>query len=488
MMSQLKILFASSEVNPFAKTGGLADVSASLPSALAWLGYEVITVMPMYRSVMEGTFKLKQMEEPLEIPFRGKLLKAKVFYSEIEPNLLVYFIKRDEFFDRSMLYGTSEGDYFDNADRFIFFCRAVLYLCKAINFQPVVIHCNEWQTALLPVYLKTLGKDDAFFRSIRTVFTIHNLAYQGIFPKEYMAVSGLSQELFSMNGLEYYGLMNFMKGGILFSDIVTTVSEKYAQEIKTPEYGYGLDGVLKDRSDDLYGVLNGVDYTEWNPETDPHIVSRYSAKDLSGKRKCKEDLRRVMKLKGSEDSPITGMTMRLAQQKGCDILAEAVDELIKLDLLLVLLGQGEEKYEKQIADLGKKYKGRFGVKIGFDNVLAHKIEAGSDMFLMPSRYEPCGLNQMYSLKYGTIPIVRATGGLDDTIREFNPETEQGNGFKFAEYSSAALIEEVKKALTAYQNKRLWQKLVKKAMKEDFSWKKSALKYAELYDRVLSKSP
>ncbi len=487
-MSQLKILFVSSEVNPFAKTGGLADVSASLPSALAWLGYGVITVMPMYRSIMEGTFKLKQLEEPLEIPFKGKLLKTKVFYSEIEPNLLVYFIKRDEFFDRSMLYGTSEGDYFDNAERFIFFCRAVLHLCKAINFQPVIIHCNEWQTALLPVYLKSLFKDDPFFHPSRSVFTIHNLAYQGIFSKDYMGISGLPQEFFSINGLEYYGLMNFMKGGIQFSDMVTTVSEKYAQEIKTPEYGYGLDGILRDRSENLYGVLNGVDYTEWNPELDPLIVARYTSKDLSGKRKCKNDLRSVMKLKGSVNSAIIGMTMRLAQQKGCDILAEAVDELMKLDLLLVLLGQGEEKYEKLIADLGKKYKGRFGVKIGFDNVLAHKIEAGSDMFLMPSRYEPCGLNQMYSLKYGTIPIVRATGGLDDTIQEFDPATEQGNGFKFAEYSSAALIEEVKKALSVYQNKRLWLKLVKKAMKEDFSWKRSALKYAELYDRVLSKNP
>jgi starch synthase len=487
-MSQLKILFVSSEVNPFAKTGGLADVSASLPSALAWLGYEVITVMPMYRSIIEGTFKLKQLEEPLEIPYKGKLLKTKVFYSEIEPNLLVYFIKRDEFFDRSMLYGTSEGDYFDNAERFIFFCRAVLHLCKAINFQPVIIHCNEWQTALLPVYLKSLFKDDPFFHPSRSVFTIHNLAYQGIFSKEYMAVSGLPQEFFSINGLEYYGLMNFMKGGIQFSDMVTTVSEKYAQEIKTPEYGYGLDGVLRDRSENLYGVLNGVDYTEWNPELDPLIAARYTSKDLSGKRKCKNDLRSVMKLKGSVNSAIIGMTMRLAQQKGCDILAEAVDELMKLDLLLVLLGQGEEKYEKLIADLGKKYKERFGVRIGFDNVLAHKIEAGSDLFLMPSRYEPCGLNQMYSLKYGTIPIVRATGGLDDTIQEFDPGTEQGNGFKFGEYSSAALVEEVKKALAVYQNKRLWQKLVKKAMKEDFSWKRSALKYAELYDRVLSRNP
>lgn len=485
-MKKMKILFASSEVNPFAKTGGLADVSSSLPVALASLGHQVITVMPMYRSVTEKTIKLKQLEEFLEIPFRGRPLKAKVFYSELENGLLVYFIKRDEFYDRSMLYSTAEGDYFDNADRFIFFCRAILLLAGMIDFQPDIIHCNEWQTGLLPAYLKAIYRDDPFFRQTRTVFTIHNLAYQGIFSKDYMAVSGLPEELFSMQGLEYYGQMNFMKGGILFSDIITTVSEKYAEEIKTPEYGYGLDGVLRDRSLDLQGVLNGVDYTEWNPETDPHIAAKYSLKDLAGKKECREDLIRTMKLKAAEGAPIIGLTTRLAQQKGCDILAEAVDELLASGVFLVLLGQGEERYERQIAELGKKHRGRFGVKIGFDNVLAHKIEAGSDMFLMPSRYEPCGLNQMYSLKYGTIPVVRATGGLDDTIKEFDPEAGTGNGFKFSEYSSEALIEETNKALSVFKNKKLWQKLVRNAMKEDFSWERSAQKYIEVYEKALAK--
>jgi starch synthase len=485
-MSKFKILFASSEVEPFAKTGGLADVSASLPTALARLGHQVSIVMPMYRSVMEGKFKLKQVEELLEIPFRGYMMRAKVFYSEIEPNLSIYFVKKDEFFDRSMLYGTPEGDYFDNPDRFIFFSKGVLYLAKLIDFKPDIIHCNDWQAALLPVYLKSLYGDEPFFRDTHTVFTIHNLAYQGIFPPEYMEASGLPPELFSMNGLEYYGQVSFIKGGILFSDIVTTVSEKYAQEIKTPEYGYGLDGVLRDRGDDLYGVLNGVDYTGWNPETDPHIIENYSSKELSGKKKCKEDLMKTMKLKGPVSAPLIGLTMRLAQQKGCDILAEAVDEMLKSELFLTLLGQGEEKYERQMAELGKKYRGRFGVKIGFDNVLAHKIEAGSDIFLMPSRYEPCGLNQMYSLKYGTIPVVRATGGLDDTIKEFDPETGKGNGFKFEEYSAKALLAEVKKALEVYRNKKLWLKLVKIGMNEDFSWKKSALRYTEIYEQALTK--
>ena len=485
-MKQLKIILASSEVAPFAKTGGLADVSASLPEAVASLGHQVRIVMPMYRSVMEGDFGLKPLKESLEVPFIGRPLKTKIFYAEIANNLMIYFIKRDEFFDRTMLYGTSEGDYFDNPERFIFFSRGILNLSRLIGFQPDVFHCNDWQTSLVPVYLKSLYRNDSFFRKVRTVFTIHNLAYQGVFPKEYMSISGLPSDLFSIKGLEFYGNMNFMKGSIAFSDIITTVSEKYAQEIQTPEYGYGLDGALRDRSDNTYGVLNGVDYTEWNPESDPYIGANYNVKDLSGKEKCKTDLMKIFKLKGPKENPIIGMITRLADQKGCDILADAMDELMKMELFLVLLGQGDEKYEKQFAELGKRYKGRIGVKIAFDNILAHKIEAGSDMFLMPSRYEPCGLNQMYSLKYGTIPIVRATGGLDDTVREFDPDAEKGNGFKFKEYSSKALIEEARKALAIYQNRESWLRLMKNAMKEDFSWKRSALKYDEIYNRALSK--
>lgn len=483
-MSQLKILFASSEVAPFAKTGGLADVSASLPAALSSLGHQVVVVMPMYRSVMEGTFKLKLFDGALGIPYKGRVLKDKVFYSELGRNLTIYFIKRNEFFDRSMLYSTPEGDYFDNADRFIFFSQGILNLCKLIKFQPNILHCNDWQTGLVPVYLKSMYKDDAFFADGRTIFTIHNLAYQGIFPEEYMSVSGLSKEIFSTKGLEYHGQMNFMKGGIVFSDIITTVSEKYALEIQTQEYGCGLDGVLRDRTEDVYGVLNGVNYNEWNPESDAHLAANYNSIDISGKKECKKELIKIFNLKASSEDPVIGMITRLAAQKGFDILSDAVDELMRLGVFVVLLGTGDEKYEKQFSEIGKKNSGGFGVKIAFDNVLAHKIEAGSDMFLLPSRYEPCGLNQMYSLKYGTIPIVRATGGLDDTIKEYDPDSGQGNGFKFAEYSSTALLEAVKKALSFYRRKEIWMKLVKESMKEDFSWNKSALKYEEIYRRVL----
>ena len=482
----LKILFASSEVAPFAKTGGLADVSGSLPSALASLGHQVVVVMPLYRSVMEGPYELKSIEGALEIPYRGRVLKDKVFYSELEPNLSVCFIRKNEFFDRSMLYRTPEGDYFDNADRFIYFSRGILNLSKLISFKPDIIHCNDWQTSLVPSYLKSLYMYDAFFESARTILTIHNLAYQGIFPAEYMAVSGLPAEFYSLNGFEFYGQMNFLKGGIVFADVITTVSEKYSLEIQTPEFGYGLEGILKGRSSDVHGVLNGVDYREWNPETDPHIITNYNEKDLSGKKRCKKDLIKDFKLKGSEKAPLIGIISRLASQKGFDILTEAVDTLMELGFLIVLLGTGDEIYEKQFAEIGKKHKGRFGVKIAFDNALAHKIEAGADMFLMPSRYEPCGLNQMYSLKYGTIPVVRATGGLDDTINEFDPKTGNGNGFKFAKYSSQALIKEMKRALEVYRSPELWLKLVKVCMREDFSWERSARRYEKIYQGSLAK--
>ncbi|MGD2245851.1 MAG: glycogen synthase GlgA [Candidatus Aminicenantes bacterium] len=483
-MNPLKILFVSSEVAPFAKTGGLADVSSSLPEALVSLGHQVKVVMPLYRSVEEGDLPLDPLKNTLEVPFQKGSLKAKVFLRKKKRGLWVYFIKRDEFFDRRGLYGTPAGDYFDNPDRFIFFSRAALNLSQLINFQPDIIHCHDWQTALIPVYLRSLYKDDPFYAKSGTVFTIHNLAYQGIFPPRYMEISGLPSELFSIKGLEYYGKMNFMKGGILFSDIITTVSKKYAKEIQTPEYGYGLDGVLRDRRECVLGVLNGVDYSIWNPETDPHIAANYGAENLEGKEKCKHDLMTFFEFKPQHRTPVIGMISRLADQKGLDILSQGIKKLLNFDLYLVLLGTGDEKYEKQFSELGRKQKNRFGVKIAFDNVLAHKIESGADMFLMPSLYEPCGLNQMYSMRYGTIPLVRSTGGLDDTVTEFDPETGEGNGFKFFEYSSQAMLDKIQEALHYYRDDKIWRQLMNNAMKEDFSWKQSALKYEDIYKKIV----
>jgi starch synthase len=485
-MSMLKILFVSSEVTPLAKTGGLADVSAALPQSLIEMGHDVKVVMPLYRSVAQGDYRLEQSDVTFEVPIKGQQSKGNVFSTELGDRLPVYFVGNSAFFDREGLYGTPRGDHPDNAERFIFFSRAALELSRGIGFQPDIVHCNDWQTGLIPVYLKTLYKDDPHFAQARTVFTVHNLAYQGVFPKETMGMSGLPESLFSIDGLEFYGRMNFMKGGILFSDVVTTVSRKYSQEIQTQEFGHGLEGVLRNRQTELFGILNGVDYKEWSPESDPHIAAPFGVQNLAGKKECKKDVLQLYELAERKRTPLIGMISRLAGQKGFDILLEALDDLFRLDVQFVLLGTGDEVYEKEFEKMASKHKKKMSVKIAFDNALAHKIEAGADMFMMPSRYEPCGLNQMYSLKYGTIPIVRATGGLDDTIMDFDVNSLKGNGFKFEDYSAAALVETVRRALKVYQDETLWLQLVKNAMGEDFSWGQSAEKYSQLYSFALNR--
>lgn len=485
-MSMLKILFVSSEVTPLAKTGGLADVSAALPQSLIEMGHDVKVVMPLYRSVAQGDYRLEQSDVTFEVPIKGQQSKGNVFSTELGDRLPVYFVENSAFFDREGLYGTPRGDHPDNAERFIFFSRAALELSRGIGFQPDIVHCNDWQTGLIPVYLKTLYKDDPHFAQARTVFTVHNLAYQGVFPKETMGMSGLPESLFSIDGLEFYGRMNFMKGGILFSDVVTTVSRKYSQEIQTQEFGHGLEGVLRNRQTELFGILNGVDYKEWSPESDPHIAAPFGVQNLAGKKECKKDVLQLYELAERKRTPLIGMISRLAGQKGFDILLEALDDLFRLDVQFVLLGTGDEVYEKEFEKMASKHKTKMSVKIAFDNALAHKIEAGADMFMMPSRYEPCGLNQMYSLKYGTIPIVRATGGLDDTIMDFDVNSLKGNGFKFEDYSAAALVETVRRALKVYQDETLWLQLVKNAMGEDFSWGQSAEKYTQLYSLALNR--
>lgn len=485
-MRRLKILFVSSEVTPLAKTGGLADVSAALPQSLADMGHEVKVVMPFYRSVIKGKNQIDRLDEAYTLPFKGQQVKQNVFSTRLGRSIPVFFVENREFYDREGLYGSPKGDFSDNAERFIFFSRAALELSRGIGFQPDIIHCNDWQTGLIPVFLKTLLKDDAHYSAARTVFTIHNLAYQGVFPAEMMELSGLPASLFNIDGLEFYGRMNFMKGGILFSDVVTTVSQKYSREIQTPEYGHGLEGVLRNRSSDLFGILNGVDYREWNPETDALIAAPYDIGNLAGKKKNKKDLLKIFRLVYQKGTPLIGIISRLAAQKGFDILLQALDDLFQLDVQLVLLGTGDEVYEKKFAEMAAEHSKKMSVKIAFDNALAHKIEAGSDIFLMPSRYEPCGLNQMYSLKYGTIPLVRATGGLDDTITDFDGSSLKGNGFKFEEYSAAALVGTVRRALAVYRDEKLWQKLVQIAMSEDFSWGRSAAQYTQLYSSALSR--
>ncbi|MEW5802222.1 MAG: glycogen synthase GlgA [bacterium] len=486
MSKKLKILVASPEVAPLAKTGGLADVAGSLPKALKSLGHDVRVVLPLYAMVKHQNPKLKEELPVLQVPVGDRKEQASVMSTLLGDTVTTYLIKHDRYYDREYLYTTPQGDYSDNAERFIFFSRAILEMLKQINFAPDIIHINDWQTGLIPTYLKTLYSQDDFFKNTATVFTVHNLGYQGKFWALDMPMTNLPWDVFSINGIEYYGDISFLKAGLMYSDVISTVSKGYSREIQTPEYGIGMEGVLQYRSQDLYGIVNGVDYDEWSPEKDKLIKSHYDVNDLEGKKADREDLLKEFGLKVTADTPIIGMITRLADQKGFDILSEAMPKLMKLNVAMVVLGTGEQKYHDLFNTLHKEYPQKLGVLIAFNNTIAHKIEAGSDMFLMPSKYEPCGLNQMYSLKYGTVPVVRATGGLDDTIQDYDPKTGRGNGFKFIEYSAQALLETVKRAISAFEDKQKWLKLMKNGMNEDRSWKASAKEYVNLYETALKK--
>jgi len=488
MPEPLRVLFLSPEVTPFAKTGGLADVAGSLPKAIKGMGCDIRAVMPYYRMTKKGDFKVRVLFEDVEISLPGELLKDDIFFLEAEGGVPLYLVNKDEYFDREYLYGTPKGDYFDNVERFVYFSRMAFLLCKRLDFQPHVFHCNDWQTGLVPAYLKTLYKKDPFFSGTCSVLTIHNIGYQGIFDEKKLEVTGLPAEVYHPGGIEYWGKINLLKAGIVFSDIINTVSPQYSRDIQTPEFGYGLDGILRDRSADLYGILNGADYGEWNPKTDPLIATNYDEKDLSGKAKCKIDLLAAFNLPSSLNKlPLLGVISRLADQKGFDLLAESIGDLMKMDLGLVLLGTGDEKYHQLFERIAKQYPEKTGIKIAYDNTLAHKIEAGADIFLMPSQYEPCGLNQMYSLKYGTVPLVRATGGLEDTIQNYNPKTGVGTGFKFQSYSPRDFLDTVREALTLYRDKERWKRLMIRGMKADFSWQRSAREYIGIYKKARTKT-
>ncbi len=473
----MKILFVSSEGLPFSKTGGLADVVEALPKALVRMGHEVGVVLPRYRGNKASAVLLLS----LTIPMGDRLRFPAVADGAQVAGVRYYLVDDPEYFDRDQLYAAQGKDYPDNAERFAEFSKAAIEISKHL-WLPDVIHCHDWQSALVPVLLRTLYAADPLLRSVPVVFTIHNMGYHGLFPREILGRVGLPESLFHMEALEFYGKVNFLKAGLVFADYLTTVSRKYAQEIQTPEYGHGLDGVIRKCADHLQGILNGVDYSAWSPENDPFIVARYSAQDLSGKRLCKKDLLEQFKLP-SEDltRPLVGIVSRFTDQKGFDLIAQAADGLMAEDLALVALGAGEPKYEQLFRELAARIPGKVGVKIAYDNALAHKIEAGADMFLMPSRYEPCGLNQIYSLRYGTVPVVRATGGLDDTIEPFDAKLGLGTGFKFETYNSQALLACLRQALQVYRNQKAWRKLQANGMAKDFSWQTSAAEYARLYE-------
>ncbi|MCM8778654.1 MAG: glycogen synthase GlgA [Candidatus Omnitrophica bacterium] len=464
MAKRLKVLYVSSEVEPFAKTGGLADVAGSLPVALEKLGVDVRVVMPHYKNIkVNGN--------------RGFLGK----------NVIVYFVNHPEYFHRDYLYGTPEGDYPDNLERFAYFSKEIFNIAKENNFSPDIIHCNDWQTALVPVYLKTIFNEDPFFKNTKTILTIHNLAYQGIFPKEHFPLLGLDWSLFNIDGLEFYGKVNIMKGGIVFSDFITTVSPTYSKEIQTKEFGYGLEGLLTKRKENLWGILNGIDYEVWNPLKDPVIPFKYSFNTLQNKYVNKEYLQLETGLEINKDKPLLGIITRLADQKGLDILAPIIETLCKMDLQFILLGTGDKVYHELFEKIKVKYPRKTSINLKFDAELARKIYASADIFLMPSRFEPCGLGQMISLKYGTIPVVRKTGGLADTVIDYEPRSDTGNGFTFTAYESLSLLEAIKRALSVYRDKKSWMRLIKRAMEADFSWKVSAEKYLRLYYQVLATS-
>ncbi len=484
MGQKLRVLFVASEGVPFAKTGGLADVVGTLPQALAQQGAEVKVLMPYYSMVKQGKVPTTLIAEDLEVNL-GLINHPFNLMAPAESGSPFYFVERDEFYERSQLYGTPRGDYFDNLVRFAFFCGAVPPFCRALDFTPDVIHCHDWQSALVPVYLKQRWAGDEAVAKAKTVFTIHNLAYQGLFPKEKYPLLGLDWSFFSINGLEYYDQINLLKGGILSADAVTTVSRRYSQEIQTEEFGYGLEGVLRTRAGQLHGILNGVDYKDWSPESDSLIPASFNPEDLKGKAANKAALMEAFGLsKDLADAPILAVISRLADQKGFDLLAEILPQLMKQKLMLVILGTGEEKYHRWLAAEAPKYKGKLGAQIAFDNKLAHLMEAGADMFLMPSRYEPCGLNQIYSMKYGTIPVVRATGGLADTVTPVGDPKTPGTGFVFSDYTPEAFLKAIHTALDAYANQDLWQRIMLHAMAQDFSWKVSARKYLELYKSLV----
>jgi starch synthase len=459
----VRILMIASEVAPFAKTGGLADVASALPRALGRLGHRVDVVMPRYRGIKPGDTVGQAAE-----------------------GVRVVFVDRPEYFDREFMYGVAGRDYADNAERFAFLTRAALEWATSSSAPYEVVHAHDWQTGLTPLLLQREYKQHRALRDAGTVFTIHNLAYQGVFDAASLSRLGLGWELMHVDALEYYGRISFLKGGILFSDAITTVSPQYAREIQQPELGFGFDGILRHRSADLVGILNGIDYDQWDPARDPYLPEPYDASNLVGKRAAKRALLQEYGLSidaAALERPLVGMISRLIDQKGFDLLASLGDELPRLNATIVLLGTGEPRYEAFWRDLAARHPARIAARIGFDEGLAHRIEGGADVFLMPSRFEPCGLNQMYSLRYGTVPVVRATGGLADTVRNFDPATGTGTGFTFGEYSPQTLVHTLRLALGVYEDRSTWRRIQVAGMQQDLSWDASARQYVKVYERV-----
>jgi starch synthase len=480
----MKILLVSPEVVPFAKTGGLADVAGSLPKALKIIGHDVRIIMPRYKKVRCPMSRLRGMKIQVGDSFES----VDVYEGRVpDTDIPVYFVDHEKYFgSREELYQKNGTDYSDNLERFALFSRTVPLFLKEIGWQPDIVHCNDWQSALVIAYLKLLYKDNPFFKRTATVYSVHNIGYLGSFPPDKLPLTGLGWDQFKPEALEFWGGIALAKAGFVYADVINTVSETYAREIQTAEYGHGLEGLLQYRGKDVYGIINGIDYDVWNPATDKSIKKRYSPATLSLKHDNKVELQKQNNLPQKVETPVIGMISRLADQKGFDILAGAIEKVMQNHCQLVILGTGDPKYHDLLAKEKQKYPDHIGVSLKFDAILAEQIYAGADMFLMPSLYEPCGLGQLISFKYGTIPIVRRTGGLADTVHEFDPKTGEGEGFVFEEYSSKALLGAIKRGCENFHKKSIWKPLQEKVMQLDYSWDASAKKYVSLYMKALAK--
>jgi starch synthase len=478
----MRILLASSEVHPYSKTGGLADMVGALAKALAQARHQVGVVTPLYQGVRERFPQIKRLDWHFDLPLGGQRLQAELWAAEPAERLTIYFVHRPEFYHRGSLYQQSGVDYPDNAERFIFFSKCVAKLARCLPWKPGIVHVNDWQTGLVPLLIRHQAKAEGWENAPRTCLAIHNLAYQGLFPADRFRLTDLPWDYFVPQGAEFYGALNCLKAGICFADVLATVSPRYAREITTEEYGYRLDGLLRRRQGQLFGILNGVDYEEWKTTNNPYLRHSYSAQRLSGKAAEKVDLQKELGLPAKARVPLFGSITRLAEQKGVDIQLAALEEMLSSDLQFILLGSGEPRFENAYRSLAKRFPDKVALRIGFDQGLSHRIEAGCDFFLMPSLFEPCGLNQLYSQHYGTIPIVRATGGLDDTVIDITEDAQKATGIKFREYSSRATSKAMRKALALYHHPILLRHIRRNAMASDFSWKRTAQHYEALYRR------
>lgn len=475
----MNILLASSELFPFSKTGGLADMVGALARALAQAGQEARVVTPLYRGIREKFPQIQREQWEFNLPLGKRWVQGGLWSIEPEKGLKVYFIEQPEFFDRPGIYFEKNISYADNDARYIFFSKCVVHLARYLSWRPDVVHVHDWQVALVPAMLQQ-QKREGWGNPPSSCLTIHNLAYQGVFPGESFTLANLAPDFFTADTAEYFGLLNCLKAGIALADCITTVSPRYAREIMTEEYGCGLDGMLRRRADKLTGVLNGVDYGEWNTTKNPHLFKPFSAARLAGKKSNKLELQRQVALPVDEKIPLFGTISRLAEQKGVDIQLGALVEMLNSKMQFVLLGSGSPEFERGYKELAARFPDKVSVKVGYDEALAHRIEAGCDFFLMPSRFEPCGLNQMYSLRYGTIPIVRATGGLDDSVVDFTESAQNATGVKFRDYSAQALAKAIRKALVIYSDASLLRKYRLNGMKADFSWTNTVKQYMKIY--------